>query len=73
LRRRGLNPEQILTICSDMSPAYIKGIVEDFGGALLVIDYFHVVQLVSQALDRVRRRERRDFPTELKGLLWALL
>jgi transposase len=73
LRRRGLAPEQIATICSDMSPAYIKGIAEQFGGALLVFDYFHVVQLVSHALDQVRRRERRAFPAELKGVRWALL
>lgn len=73
LRRRGLAPEQIGTICSDMSPAYIRGISAEFGGALLVFDYFHVVQLVSQALDQVRRRERREFPAELKGVRWAML
>ena len=73
LRELGLAPEQIRTICSDMSPAYIKGIGEHFGGALLVFDYFHVVQLVTQALDEVRRRERREFPEELKGVRWALL
>jgi transposase len=73
LRRVGLSPEQIQTICSDMSPAYIKGISEEFGGALLVFDYFHVVQLVTQALDEVRRRERREFPEELKGVRWAML
>jgi transposase len=56
-----------------MIPAYIKGISEEFGGALLVFDYFHVVQLVTQALDEVRRRERREFPEELKGVRWAML
>ena len=73
LRGVGLDPEQIQTICSDMSPAYIKGITEQFGGALLVFDYFHVVQLVTQALDEVRRREWREFPEELKGVRWSLL
>ena len=73
LRRRGLSPEQIRTICSDMSPAYIKGISEEFGKALLVFDYFHVVKLVGDALDQVRRRERREFPQELKGVRWAML
>lgn len=73
LHRRGLNPEQIEVICSDMSAAYIKGISEEFGSALQVFDYFHVVQLVSQALDQVRRRERREFPEELKGVRWAML
>jgi transposase len=56
-----------------MSPACIKGISEEFGGALLVFDYFHVVQLVSHALDQARRRERREFPEELKGVRRAML
>jgi transposase len=73
LRRRGLCPEQIRTVCSDMSPAYIKGISEEFGKALLVFDYFHVVKLVGDALDQVRRRERREFPQELKGVRRAML
>lgn len=73
LQRQGLAPDQIQTICSDMSPAYIKGISEEFGGALLVFDYFHVLQLVSHALDQVGRRERREFPEELKGVRWAML
>lgn len=73
LERQGLDATQIETICSDMSPAYIKGISEEFGDALLVFDYFHVVQLVTNALDQVRRRERREFPEALKGVRWALL
>lgn len=73
LRDRGLSPEQIQTICSDMSPAYIKGVGEHFSHALLVFDYFHVVKLVSEALDQVRRRERKEFPEALKGVRWALL
>lgn len=73
LRERGLSAEQIKTICSDMSPAYIKGVRENFGHALLVFDYFHVVKLVSEALDEVRRRERKEFPEALKGARWALL
>lgn len=73
LERLGLSAEQIRTICSDMSPAYIKGISEQFGHAVLVFDYFHVVQLATRALDDVRRRERREFPQELLGARWALL
>ncbi len=71
--RMGLSAEQIRTICSDMSPAYIKGISEQFGHAVLVFDYFHVVQLATRALDEVRRRERREFRQELQGARWALL
>jgi transposase len=73
LRRRGLSAEQIQTVCSDMSAAYIKGISEQFGHAVLVFDYFHVVQLATRALDEVRRRERREFPELLRGARWSLL
>ena len=73
LRQRGASPEQIQTICSDMSPAYINGISEEFGGAMLVFDSFHVVQLARHARDEVRWRERRAFPEELKKVRWALL
>lgn len=73
LRRRGVPPEQIEVICSDMSAAYIKGISEQFGDATLVFDFFHVVKLVTEALDQVRRRESRQFPEELKGKRWLFL
>jgi transposase len=56
-----------------MSLAYIKGISEEFGKALLVFDYFHVVKLVGDALDQVRRREHLEFPQQLKGVRWAML
>lgn len=73
LRRRGILPEQVETICSDMSAAYIKGISEQFGHATLVFDYFHIVKLVTEALDEVRRRESREFPEQLKGTRWIWL
>lgn len=73
LRHRGVPPEQIEVICSDMSAAYIKGISEQFGHATLVFDYFHVVKMATEAVDEVRRRERRDFPNELKGKRWLFL
>ena len=73
LVRQGVEPAQVQTICSDMSPAYIKGIREQFPKAKLVFDYFHVIAPVSAAVDRVLRRERHEFPEELKGKRWILL
>lgn len=73
LESRGINPEQVRTICTDMSPAYIKGLKEKFPWAKIVFDYFHVVQLVTKAVDEVRRRERKKFPELLKGTRWLLL
>lgn len=73
MRSRGMDPEQMTTVCTDMSPAYIKGLSEKFSWAKIVFDYFHVVQLVAQAVDQVRRRESRSFPEKLQGTRWLFL
>ena len=73
LESRGVPPEQITTVCADMSPAFAKGVGEHFPKAQLVFDYFHVVAAVSSAVDAVRRRERQSFPELLKGTRWLWL
>lgn len=73
LQSRDVDPEQIRTVCTDRSPAYIKGLTEKFSWAKIVFDYFHVVQLVTQAVDEVRRRERKSFPDLLQGTRWLFL
>lgn len=72
LDQRSLQPGQIQEICADMSAAYAKGVRENFPEARLVFDYFHVVGLLTQAVDAVRRRESLHFPHLLKGTryLW---
>lgn len=66
------DPDLIEEICADMSPAYRKGVGEHFPHARLVFDYFHVVGLLTRAVDRIRREESREFPELLKGTryLW---
>ena len=72
LEQRQVPVEQIGEICADMSPAFRKGIEEHFPQARLVFDYFHVMGLVSGAVDKIRRWESREFPELLKGTryLW---
>jgi transposase len=72
LAEHGCPAAQIKHVCADMSPAYEKGIKETFVDAQLVFDFFHVVQLLTVAVDKVRRRESADFPELLKGTryLW---
>lgn len=65
-------PEQISSVSIDMSPAYIKGVVEHLPNARLTFDKFHVVAHASKALDTVRRQQQKVAP-ELKGLRWTLL
>lgn len=72
LKEREVKIEKITEICADMSPAYTKGITEHFPEALLVYDYFHVIKLITTAVNDVRLRESREFPHLLKGTkyLW---
>ena len=48
-----------------MSRAFIKGIHEEFVAAYLTFDKFHIMKLVNEAVDEVRRSEQKDHP-ELK-------
>lgn len=72
LVERGLKPEGIVPVCADMSPAYAKGVQTCFPLAELVFDFFHVVGLITEGVDQVRRRESQQFPQLLKGTryLW---
>jgi transposase len=62
---------RIKEVCIDMSPAYIKGVTDNLTEAEITFDKFHAVKLVNDAVDKVRRIERKDRP-ELKGsrYLW---
>lgn len=53
------HPKAITQIAIDMSPAYVKGIRENFGNATVVYDKFHVVSQVAKAVEEVRRKEAR--------------
>lgn len=65
-------PGQITDVSCDMSPAFIKGVKENFKNAKITFDRFHVMKLVNEALDEVRRQESREQPA-LKGSRYALL
>jgi transposase len=53
-------PENIKDISSDMSPAYIKGVTESLPNARITFDKFHVMKIVNEAVDQVRRMEQKD-------------
>jgi transposase len=54
------HPKAITQIAIDMSPAYLKGVRDNFGNATLSFDKFHVVSQVVQAVEEVRRKEVRQ-------------
>ena len=57
IERHGCNLTNIEVATSDMSPAFTKGIGENFKNAINVYDKFHVVKLINETLDKVRKRE----------------
>ena len=72
LHQHGGSVQQIKQVCADLSPAYQKGINEHLPNAEIVFDRFHVMKLVNEALDKVRREEQKDNPL-LIGTRYAWL
>jgi transposase len=60
LGRHNGHPKAITQVAIDMSPAYLKGVKENFGNAAIVFDKFHVVSQVARAVEEVRRKEARQ-------------
>ena len=70
--------EAVEVVSMDMSAAFKKAVEETVPGAVIVYDRFHVMQLLSRAVDEVRRGEMRacldpEMKAQLKGTRWALL
>ena len=67
---------QIQWACCDMSEAYIGAIQEHCPQATLVLDRFHIVKALQDAVDEVRKEQWRKAKGEarhaLKGLRWLL-
>ena len=67
---------RILWASCDMSRAYTEAIKHHCPNATLVIDRFHVVKALNQAVDDVRKDEWRGLDTKgrsaIKGLRWLL-
>jgi transposase len=66
LERHGGVIEQVEELCMDMWPPYLKGARENFPDASITFDKFHVSKLLNDAIEKVRRQERRERP-ELAG------
>ncbi len=49
--------DSITDVCCDMSPAFIKGIEDNFPKASITFDRFHVMKIINKAVDEVRRIE----------------
>ena len=66
------DPNEVTEVVCDMSPAFLKGVEEQLPNAEVTVDWFHIVQSFTRALDEVRKRERR-VQAHPKHLRWAIL
>ena len=60
LQDRDIDPLQITQVCADMSPAFRRGVADAFPHADVTFDKFHVIKLINEALDEVRRAEQKE-------------
>lgn len=60
-----MNPEQIKYISIDMSTSFRSGAKKYFPNAKVVYDKFHVIKLMNDTIDKIRRKELRT--NELLG------
>jgi len=72
LTEHGADPDGIEEVCCDMSPAFISGIEKQLPEAHLTFDKFHVLKILNDAVDEVRRQEATCRP-ELKGTRYIWL
>lgn len=52
----GGDPAQVTQVCCDIAPAYISGVETFLPNAAITFDRYHVMALLNQAVDEVRRQ-----------------
>lgn len=72
MRNHKGQPEQVLEVVCDMSGAFLSAVPEQLPNAQITVDWFHIVQTFTRALDEVRKSEGRIRPLP-KHLRWAVL
>lgn len=72
LKERNGKAENIKQVSCDMSPAFIKGVREELPEAKVTFDKFHIIKIINEAVDSVRREEAKTNPL-LAGARYALL
>jgi transposase len=59
----------ITTVAMDMSKAYVSWVKDKLPNATIVFDHFHVIKLMNEKLDKVRRRTALELDEEHRKLL----
>ena len=76
LSKHNGHPHAVTQVSIDMSPAYRRGVEDNFRNAKMVFDKFHVIQHCGEAVDAVRRLESNldaGRKKELKESRWIWL
>ncbi|MBQ9067648.1 MAG: ISL3 family transposase [Eggerthellaceae bacterium] len=60
LEAHGGDPGAVAVVTCDLSPAFAKGVAEHLPNAERVADRFHVIQLATRQLDKVRAAEAKE-------------
>jgi len=72
LEEHGGETRNVVEVVADMSSAFIASVKTHFPDSEVTVDWFHVVQLFSKALDEVRRAEAKRCSLP-KATRWATL
>ncbi len=59
LDNKEVNLKEIEQVCIDMSPAFISGCMEYLPDAAITFDKFHVIKEINNAMDELRKLERK--------------
>ena len=62
----------VTDVSCDMSPAFIKGVREQLPKAEITFDKFHILKIINEGVDQVRREEAKENPL-LKGARYIFL
>jgi transposase len=54
------NPHDITDVSIDMSPAFIKGVEDNLPNAQVTFDKYHIMKIISTAVDDVRKTEAKE-------------
>lgn len=72
IKDKGGDCQQVSQVSMDLSGAFMAGVSASFANARVTFDKFHIVKLLNEAMDTVRRQERREH-LELKGHRYMFL
>ena len=77
-KKLGDKKKDIKAVCTDLSSAYTNAVTKNLPNASLVVDHFHVVKLMNEKIDLLRRHlwhVEKDVNKRkvIKGTRWMLL